>query len=57
MDEIYLQLLKHLRGNNKITSVRGWELLLLAACAARWALRKPGSIFILWTARHLWEET
>ena len=35
VDELYLQLLRHLRGSNKNTSVRGWELLLLAACACR----------------------
>jgi len=35
VDELYLQLLRHLRGSNKTTSVRGWELLLLAACATR----------------------
>ena len=36
VDELYLQLLRHLRGSNKNTSVRGWELLLLAACACRY---------------------
>lgn len=35
IDEMYLQLLRHLRGSNRSTSVRGWELLLLAACASR----------------------
>jgi hypothetical protein len=38
VDELYLQLLRHLRGSNRSTSVRGWELLLLAACASRWLL-------------------